>query len=335
MKKFVDTIAENVGTTYYVGANAPSEQLSDDNKFIVEKETGGENIKDIKESFYYQVQCIQIIRRLSPDIIFIRVPLLTKVILYCRLIKTPSIVFVAQKQQSALKQIVSRISFIVAENLLVESFNVLNQWRAGVHRNKTFEGATYVDRTQFRKLSVGSSSKFTVGYLGLLGKRKGVPELISAIELINEETTINCQFLIGGAGELSSTVEELESKYENVDYRGYIPDNKLTEFYNGLDLLVLPTESEGLPNIILESMSCGTPVLATPVGGIPDVINDGKNGLLLERNFPENIVHGITRAIQDEDLEKMSKSAIETVETGYDRDSAVVRYKNIIDSICE
>ena len=74
---------------------------------------------------------------------------------------------------------------------------------------------------------------------------------------------------------------------KNVTLVGWISHDELPSYLNMLKLLVVPSYTEGLPNIVIEAMSCGTPVLATPVGGVPDLIEDGITGFILEDNFPE------------------------------------------------
>ena len=110
----------------------------------------------------------------------------------------------------------------------------------------------------------------------------------------------------------------------------WIPHDELPEYLNELKLLVLPSYTEGLPNIMLEAMACGTPVLATPVGAIPDVINDGENGFILESNNPEYIAENAIRALNYPNLDKIVKNARELVEKEITYEGAVERYRKIL-----
>jgi len=95
-------------------------------------------------------------------------------------------------------------------------------------------------------------------------------------------------------------------------------------------LLALPTQhAEGLPTVILEAMACGTPVLATPVGGIPDVIKDGETGFIMENNSPECIAKNIVRVLEYPDLNKVTKNARKLIEEKYTYKAAVERYRRI------
>ena len=91
-----------------------------------------------------------------------------------------------------------------------------------------------------------------------------------------------------------SSKENLNNK---VELTGWIPHDELPDYSNMLKLIVLPSYTEGLPNIMLEVMACGTPVLATPVGAIPDVINDGENRFLMENNSQECIAENVITSI--------------------------------------
>lgn len=77
--------------------------------------------------------------------------------------------------------------------------------------------------------------------------------------------------------------------------------------------------------------ACGTPVLATPVGAIPDVIKDEETGFILEDNSPECIARDVMRVLNYPDLDKIVKNARELVEKEFTYEATVERYRKILD----
>ncbi len=119
---------------------------------------------------------------------------------------------------------------------------------------------------------------------------------------------------------------------DRVDLPGWISHNDLPKYLNQLRLLVLPSYTEGLPNIMLEAMACGTPVLATPVGAIPDVIRDGETGFIMEDNSPECIARNVMRALHDPGLEEVAERGRRYVEGEYTFEKAVERWRGNLEN---
>jgi glycosyltransferase involved in cell wall biosynthesis len=84
---------------------------------------------------------------------------------------------------------------------------------------------------------------------------------------------------------------------------------------------------------MLEAMTCGTPVLATQVGAIPDIIQDGETGFILENNSPECIARNVIRALEHPNLNEIVDDARKVVEKEYTYEAAVEKYRGILEKI--
>jgi glycosyltransferase involved in cell wall biosynthesis len=123
------------------------------------------------------------------------------------------------------------------------------------------------------------------------------------------------------------------AKVSQSELPGWISHDDLPGYLNQLRLLVLPSYTEGLPNIMLEAMACGTPVLATPVGAIPDVIRDGKTGFIMENNSPECIAENVARALASPDLEEIAEAGRRFVEENFTFEKVVGKWKRLLQEI--
>ena len=237
---------------------------------------------------------------------------------------------------SRIAKILERTCFFLSGQVAVESPSAVHFLKLSRYRKKiAINGAMYVDTNLFSIKNRINERQNLVGFIGRLSEEKGVMNFVKAIPLI-----LKCQndveFLIGGDGQLlNNLMEELKRSgcSEKTTFTGWIPHDKLPDYLNELKLLVLPSYTEGLPNIMLEAMACGTPVLATPVGAIPDVITDGETGFIMENNSPECIARNVIRALNHPNLERIAENARALVEREFTFEKAVERYKEILSKL--
>ena len=84
---------------------------------------------------------------------------------------------------------------------------------------------------------------------------------------------------------------------ERVRFAGGQPQSKVAMYYSAADVSVLASHSEGCPNVVLESLACGTPVVATAVGGVPEILRSGENGLMVAARSPTALADGMRAAL--------------------------------------
>jgi glycosyltransferase involved in cell wall biosynthesis len=119
-------------------------------------------------------------------------------------------------------------------------------------------------------------------FLGRLGKRKGVTDLVRAIREV-KKVIPEVKLFCGGDGEIEAVRNEIESfdLSRNVEVLGWLDSAQKQRLFQECACLILPSYGEGLPMAILEAMSVGLAVIATPVGGIPECVQHGLNGLII------------------------------------------------------
>ncbi len=168
-------------------------------------------------------------------------------------------------------------------------------------------------------------------------KRKGFSQLLCSLEICMQDEKFNqlvqeekIKIIIFG-----KTGSELEKFSIPLFSAGEIhDDNKIAELYSAADLFILPSLEDNLPNTMLESMACGTPVVAFSVGGIPDVIIDNENGMLAEPENAKALAGKILALVFDKTKRKeMGEQCRKTIEDQYVSGKQSSNYNRLFDQL--
>ncbi|GAO44884.1 glycosyltransferase family 4 protein [Flavihumibacter petaseus] len=134
-------------------------------------------------------------------------------------------------------------------------------------------------------------------FMGLIDRKKGVFDLVEMAKEKKDELEGKVVFRLGGAGKTDSLKTAIK-KYQLrniIDYRGWITESEKNGYFDAADVYILPSHNEGLPISILEAMSHGLPVIASRVGGIPEIMQHNVNGFLIEKGDAAGLLKAIQR----------------------------------------
>ena len=158
-------------------------------------------------------------------------------------------------------------------------------------------------------------------FVGRLIDWKGVHTLVSSVKKVRD-TVRNARLVIVGDGperkSLADRVKELGLE-DSVTFTGQVSDEELKDYYSRASVFVLPSitvnnQTEGLGVVLLEAMASGIPVIGSNTGGIPDIIEDKVNGLLVPPGDPDALAEAIIRIFEDRDLaDRFREAGLETV----------------------
>jgi len=155
------------------------------------------------------------------------------------------------------------------------------------------------------------SSMYHILFIGGNMQRKGLPVLIKASSKVLKILPNTKFWVVGsdtGVSRMISLSKEL-GVHSNFCFLGWIPHEDLVNLYSQTDIFVMPSLTEAFGVTFLEAMACGVPVIGTRVGGIPEIIQHGYNGLLVEPNNSDDLADAIIQLLSDSELRKQLRIA--------------------------
>lgn len=168
-------------------------------------------------------------------------------------------------------------------------------------------------------------------FLGRLGKRKGVYDLIDAMpDIIKVHPHVKLR--LAGDGEIESCRKRAaeNGSINNIEFLGWINSEVKKQLLSESSLFVLPSYNEGLPMSMLEAMSFGVPVIVSDVGGIPAVIHNGENGIIVHAGEINQLEKEVSRVLSDMKCRnQMGVNAFNTIQRGFSIDQEIVNLMQI------
>lgn len=230
------------------------------------------------------------------------------------------------------KKLLNQVDGIIAATL-AESTQL--QWLYNADMDKVKVIPPGVDLGRFYPIPPDEAKEF-IGippcermllYVGRIEPLKGIDVLIEAISEMRDRGVLEeipfCLSLIGGESDASSEVEnmelirlqELRRRYNLeglITFLGKKSQDTLPYYYSAAEAVVVPSQYESFGMVALEAMACGTPVVASQVGGLAFLIQDGRTGYMVPSNEPTQLADRLTRLLKDQKLrQQMGKNAAE------------------------
>jgi glycosyltransferase involved in cell wall biosynthesis len=179
-----------------------------------------------------------------------------------------------------------------------------------------------IDKYKVREDLELPKTKYIILFVGRLHKLKGV-ELIYECARNMPETL----FVMVGDGDVKTDLK-------NCIFIGERRHEEIPLWMSAADILILPSYSEGLPNVVMEALSCGTPAIVTDVGGCSEVMRDSETGFVVPVGDVEALRDRIKYLLENEDLrEKMGKLGREDMIGRYEREKVIGKLKEVYESL--
>jgi len=211
----------------------------------------------------------------------------------------------------------------------------------GIRRNQIFDVRNAVDTDRFNPDSIPeeldercqeqfdtSDGRFLPGFVGSLQPYKGLDDLAAALD----DVKADCHLVIAGDGPERTQLERVFG--DRATFLGAVPYEQIPAFYHQIDTLVLPSHTEGLPRVVLEAQATAIPLITTRVGGLPEVVEDGETGLLVDPRSPEQLATTIDKLSSGAALRsQLGENGRRAVVESYSWETMYERYEQFLETI--
>jgi len=250
--------------------------------------------------------------------------------------------FISNDRNLALYNSIDRLLLCFSDKIIAVSEQIKDDLeRSGIIKSKIsviqnavqtiHKAENYEENRRKKRLALAiKDEEFIVGYVGRLSDEKGVQYLIEAGMLLME-TGMPCKILIIGDGPKRKELEDMvkmKGLEDNIIFTGF--QTNIEEWMSLLDIFVLPSLTEGTPMALLEAMAFGLPVVASDVGGIPEIIDSGENGILVPAANPDKIEEAISTICKDNYFRtKLSEMAKKTIRSKFNINEWVNKIESV------
>ena len=212
----------------------------------------------------------------------------------------------------------------------------------GIHKEKTHVIPNGIDFEQFnpdvednglkKELFIKNDEKVLL-FVGRLSLVKRIDILIDVTEKLSRDG-FKIKTIIVGDGEYKDYYKQLVKSLDNIIFINSVPNSDVPKFFGIADIFVLPSLSEGLPNVLLEASASGIPIVATKTGGIPDIVIHGKTGFLAESGNVQSFYNYIELLLNNDSLsQKFGKNAIKHVKNKFGWDVIIKKYETLYEKV--
>ena len=246
------------------------------------------------------------------------------------------------RQGSFVLDCARRADFFIALSTQIEE----ELCECGFQHKKILRIPNSVDTTLFCPAPhAQSNGPPIISYIGRLKKEKGVEVLLKALRLM-QGTTPRIKTVIIGDGDQRTILQNLAAEYkigDQITFTGELPGSaSVVPYYQKSHVIVMPSYSEGMPLVLLEAMACGVPVIASRVGGIPEVLVmpttsepdaggywRAESGLLIQPGDAEALSAAILRLVSDSGLRQELAQKARTRAEAYSLERVVEQYRQL------
>lgn len=173
----------------------------------------------------------------------------------------------------------------------------------GIPASRLFLLPNAIESDLFNSEPKEGSGELKLLTVGRLEEQKRIDRFLRLVATVKRQSAKTIRAIIAGDGSLRKQLEAQSVELGlngTVEFRGLV--NDMASLYRGADIFVLTSDWEGTPNVVLEAMAAGLPVLSTNVGGVPDIVKHGQSGLLADPQDEDLLINQLIELINNSDL---------------------------------
>ncbi len=320
----------------------PKESIED--RFHIHR-ISGQKVKFLGVMSFW-VKIFWLLKKINPDIVHVQsIGMGMPAFLAKKLLRKPYVVwgrgsevYLPWQHKKPISKLVLRnadAAIALTEDMKREMQKICDREVSVIPNGLDLERFENLSRDEMRgKLQAKAGEKLVI-FVGRFRPDKGVRYLIEAMEIIRQKGQ-PVKLILGGEGPEEENLKQLVEQLNLgscINFIGQIPNEKVPQYMVAAHVFALSSLSEGFPNVVLEAMASGLPIVASKVGGLTEIVRDAENGFLVEPKNPEQMAEKVSLLLNNDDLrQRISRNNKEKVKE-YSWGSAVSKLERLYQSL--